>query len=134
MQVMAEEFHGAWAMTLHGLTALPFWLLIAGGLTAYVCFLARPSLADAIAARAGFIKRVLDNKYYFDWFNENVIARCTRFIGRGLWQGADLGLIDGALVNGSARTVGAVAGAGAPGADRLPVLVRARDDPGRRRV
>jgi NADH-quinone oxidoreductase subunit L len=49
------------------------------------------------------------NKYYFDWFNENVIARATRGLGAGLWKVGDQTLIDGALVNGSARVVGVVA-------------------------
>ena len=49
------------------------------------------------------------NKYYFDWFNENVIARATRGLGQGLWKVGDQTLIDGALVNGSARAVGMLA-------------------------
>ena len=52
------------------------------------------------------VYRVLDNKYYFDWFNENVLAPLGRGLGRGLWRVGDQGLIDGLLVNGSARTVG----------------------------
>ena len=44
-----------------------------------------------------------------DWFNEHVLAAATRRVGIGLWKGGDVGLIDGALVNGSARAVGAVA-------------------------
>jgi NADH-quinone oxidoreductase subunit L len=110
MSELSEEFHGAAAMALHGLTALPFWLALGGAVTAWVCFLWRPGIADAIKARTVFINRVLDNKYYFDWFNEKVIAAGARRFGQGLWQGADLRLIDGAIVNGSARAVGAVAG------------------------
>jgi len=55
------------------------------------------------------IMTILENKYYFDWFNENVIAAGARLFGRGLWKGGDVGVIDG-VVNGSARTVGALAG------------------------
>ena len=102
----AEEFHGAWAMALQGLTALPFWLALAGVATAWLCYLFRPGIPDAIRAHTPFINRVLDNKYYFDWFNEHVIAAGARWFGQGLWTGADLGLIDGAIVNGSARVVG----------------------------
>jgi len=110
MHELAEEFHGAAEMALHGLTGLPFWLALAGVVVAYVCYLARPDIPAAIKSRTVFINRVLDNKYYFDWFNENVIAAGARWFGQGLWKGADLGFIDGALVNGSARAVGAVAG------------------------
>ena len=86
-------------------------LALAGFATAWLCYIARPDIPVAIKARAGFIYRVLDNKYYADWFNENVIAAGSRLLGRGLWRGTDMGLIDGLIVNGSARTVGAVAGA-----------------------
>ena len=67
--------------------------------------------------------RVLENKYYMDWFNEHVLAAGARLLGIGLWKGGDVALIDGALVNGSARAVGGVAGVAAPAADRPPVLV-----------
>ncbi len=65
----------------------------------------------AIARSLAPIYRLLDNKYYFDWFNEHVIARLARALGRGLWQGGDRGIIDGLIVNGSARLVGWVAAA-----------------------
>ncbi len=53
---------------------------------------------------------LLENKYYFDWFNENVIARGARGLGVGLWKGGDEAVIDGAMVNGSARGVAWIAG------------------------
>jgi NADH-quinone oxidoreductase subunit L len=53
--------------------------------------------------------RVLENKYYLDWFNEHVLAAGARVLGRGLWKGGDVALIDGLAVNGSARLVGWVA-------------------------
>jgi NADH-quinone oxidoreductase subunit L len=49
------------------------------------------------------------NKYYFDWFNENVLARGGRALGGLLWRVGDQTIIDGGLVNGSARVVGIVA-------------------------
>jgi NADH-quinone oxidoreductase subunit L len=45
-----------------------------------------------------------------DWFNEHVIAPAARFVGLGLWKGGDAGLIDTVLIDGSARTVGGLAG------------------------
>jgi NADH-quinone oxidoreductase subunit L len=54
--------------------------------------------------------RLLVNKYYFDWFNENVLARGGRGLGQLFWKVGDQTMIDGALVNGSARTVGLLAG------------------------
>ncbi|MBC8056308.1 MAG: NADH-quinone oxidoreductase subunit L, partial [Rhizobiales bacterium] len=112
MAALAKEFHGAGAMALHGLKTLPFWLAVAGVAAAYWFYMVSPSIPTAIKARAGFVYRLLDNKYYLDWFNENVIARLARATGRGLWKGGDEGLIDGVLINGSARTVGGIAALG----------------------
>jgi NADH-quinone oxidoreductase subunit L len=69
----------------------------------------QPAIPAAIKARFGFVYRVLENKYYMDWFNENVIAPTARALGTGLWKGGDIGIIDG-LINGSARVVGTLAG------------------------
>jgi NADH-quinone oxidoreductase subunit L len=109
MATMAAAFHGAWAMALHGLSMPPFWLALAGVATAYVFYMVKPEIPAAIKARTGFINRVLENKYFLDWFNEHVLAAGARLVGRGLWKGGDVALIDGAVVNGSARAVGALA-------------------------
>jgi NADH-quinone oxidoreductase subunit L len=109
MKEMAEAFHGAGAMALHGLTSLPFWLALAGVVMAYVFYLVKPAIPAAIKARTGFINRVLENKYYFDWFNENVLAAGARLLGTGLWKGGDVGVIDGVLINGTARGIGGIA-------------------------
>jgi NADH-quinone oxidoreductase subunit L len=109
MAEMASEFHGALAMAVHGLSTLPFWLALSGVVVAYVFYLVKPEIPAAIKARTGFINRVLENKYYLDAFNEKVLAAGARFIGVGLWKGGDVGLIDGAIVNGSARGVGGIA-------------------------
>jgi NADH-quinone oxidoreductase subunit L len=109
MKHLAEHFHSAMAMALHGLQTWPFRLAVAGVATAYWFYMVQPSIPAAIKARTAFINRVLENKYYFDWFNENVLAAGTRLLGRGLWKGGDQGLIDGLLINGSASSVGSLA-------------------------
>lgn len=109
MKEMTEAFHGAGAMALHGLTSLPFWLALAGVVTAYVFYMVKPEIPAAIKARTGFINRILENKYYFDWFNENVLAAGARLLGTGLWKGGDGALIDGVLINGTARGIGGIA-------------------------
>ena len=109
MAELAAFFDGAFAMALHGLVTLPFWLAVAGVATAYVFYMVKPEIPAAIKARTGPINRLLENKYYFDAFNERVLAAGARLLGRGLWKGGDVGLIDGLIVNGSARAVGAFA-------------------------
>jgi len=106
MKELAENFHGAGAMALHALTSLPFWLAAAGVACAWWFYLKQPSLPVAIARRFSPIVSLLENKYYMDWINEHLIAPAARAMGRGLWKGGDLGLIDGVAINGSAAAVG----------------------------
>jgi NADH-quinone oxidoreductase subunit L len=107
MSEMAKHFHGAGAMALHGLSTLPFWLALAGVVTAWYFYLRNPAIPAAIKARFQFVYTLLENKYYMDWFNENVLAPLARGMGQGLWKRGDEGTIDGAI-NGSARLVGGV--------------------------
>ncbi|WP_374584999.1 NADH-quinone oxidoreductase subunit L [Ideonella dechloratans] len=111
MEELAHEFHGPLAMGLHAFTSLPFLLALAGVVTAYVFYMVAPSIPATLARVLAPVVRVLEKKYYMDWINENIIAAGARLIGRGLWKGGDVGLIDGLLVNGSARVVGWCAGA-----------------------
>jgi NADH-quinone oxidoreductase subunit L len=78
--------------------------------TAWLCFLKRPELADQAERRFRLAYRILTEKYYFDWFNEQVLAPIARGIGVGLWKGGDQILIDGAMVNGTAESVGWLGG------------------------
>jgi NADH-quinone oxidoreductase subunit L len=108
---LAGEFHGPAAFVLHGLQSPAVWLAAAGVLTAWYLYLKRPALAGEIRSRAGALYTLLANKYYFDAFNEKVIAGGSRALGRVLWRGGDVAIIDGAAVNGSARLVGWLANA-----------------------
>ncbi len=108
MEELASQFHGAAAMGVHAVSSLPLWLAIAGVALAYLFYMVRPDIPTAIKARFGGVYRLLDNKYYLDWFNENFIARLARGAGRGLWKGGDEAIIDGAI-NGSANAMGGLA-------------------------
>ena len=110
MEELAKLFHGPVQMALHGLTAAPFWLALAGVVLAWYMYMRNPALPAAIKARCGPLYTLLDNKYYLDWFNENVLARGARVLGTGLWKFGDQKVIDGALVNGSWKLVGWVSG------------------------
>jgi NADH-quinone oxidoreductase subunit L len=107
--VLAElrrEFHGAGAFLLHGLTGLPVLLSLAGVGVAWYAYLRNPALPEAIRQRASALHTLLVNKYYLDEFNERVLARGARGLGGIFWRIGDVAVIDGALVNGSARLVG----------------------------
>ena len=110
MTVLSAEFHGPAQLALHGLTSAPFWLALAGVASSYYLYIVNPSLPAAIKARVQPLYSLLENKYYLDWFNENVLARGARALGTGLWKVGDQTLIDGVLVNGSWKAVGWVSG------------------------
>jgi NADH-quinone oxidoreductase subunit L len=103
---VGADFGGPVRFGLHGLISPPFWFAVAGAATAWVFFLKRPEWAEQAARRYRLVYRILCEKYYFDWFNEKILAALTRGVGVGLWKGGDETLIDGAMVNGTAATVG----------------------------
>ena len=107
---LAHHFHDPVSFAAEAFGHPPFWLALAGVVTAWFVFLQRPQIADAFANALAPLRRLLENKYFFDWFNENIIAASTRGLGRGFWKIGDQAVIDGALVNGSAGLVATLAG------------------------
>ena len=110
MEEMAHAFHGWLPMALHSVTTLPLWLALAGVGTAYYMYMVNPAVPTAIKKTFMPVFTLLENKYYMDWINENILARGARGLGTGLWRGGDQAFIDGTLVNGSWKVVGWVAG------------------------
>ncbi|MBQ5939059.1 MULTISPECIES: NADH-quinone oxidoreductase subunit L [unclassified Massilia] len=106
MEALREEFHGAAAMAIHGLQTAPFWLALAGVALAYYCYMVNPRVPAWFYAKFKPLHTLLDNKYYMDKFNQFVFAGGARAVGGGLWKVGDRGLIDGLMVNGSAKLVG----------------------------
>ena len=106
MKELAEAFHGPLAMALHAFSTLPFWLALAGVVLSYYMYMINPALPAAIKRAVQPLYTLLENKYYMDWINENILARAARGLGFGLWRGGDQALIDGAVVNGSWKRVG----------------------------
>ena len=107
---MGSEYHGLFAFVAHGFTAMPFLLGLAGFGTAWMCYLHRPELPTRVADRFKLVYRILVRKYGFDEFNELVFAGGARGTGRALWQLGDVRIIDGFIVDGSARLVGWISG------------------------
>lgn len=107
---LAAHFHGAGAMALHALSTLPFWLAVAGVASAWFLYQVRTDLPDWFAGRFRLVYRILENKYGFDQFNDWFFAGGARRLGTWLWKGGDVTVIDGWLVNGTARLVGRLAG------------------------
>jgi NADH-quinone oxidoreductase subunit L len=110
MVELGQAFHGPLQMAIHAFSTLPFWLALGGVALSYYMYMVNPALPAAIKRNAMPIFNMLENKYYLDWINENILARGTRALGAGLWKVGDQKLIDGLVVNGSWKLVGAIAG------------------------
>jgi len=108
MEQLAKQFHGVVPMMLHGLTTLPFWFALAGLVTAWYLYIARPDLPAVLRRKAGVLVTILMEKYGFDRFNDWFFAGGARLVGGGLWKGGDVAVIDG-FINGLARAIGWIA-------------------------
>ncbi len=106
MTAMSKDFHGAWAMVKHSFTSLPLWLAIAGAVTAYVCYIAKPELPGKIRTALALPVKILEEKYGFDRFNDWFFAAGARNVGKALWKFGDVTIIDGLFVNGTAKLIG----------------------------
>jgi NADH-quinone oxidoreductase subunit L len=104
----AKIFHGPVAMVAHALYTPPLYLALAGAVMAWYMYLINPAVPAAIARALRPLIVVMENKYYLDWFNENVLARGARALGVAFWKGGDRGVIEGGVVNASWKLVGAV--------------------------
>ena len=100
-----EEWRGVGAFIVHGLRSLPFWLAVAGIVTTWYLYVVKPALPARIKTVLGPIYTLLDNKYYFDRFNDWFFAGGARGTGGVLSNVGDRVIIDG-IINGSARLVG----------------------------
>jgi len=108
-----EHFHGALAFGLHFVAAPAFWLAFAGFAAATYIYLFNPSIAERAAKALALPRRILENKYGFDDFNQAIFARGSLRLGRAFWRGGDVAVIDGVIVDGSATFV-----------DRLAAVIR----------
>ena len=108
MADLKENIHDWVSMALHGFTAAPFWLALAGVVVAFVFYMVKPAIPAAIMAASKKIGlyQVLEGKYGVDWVYENIFARGARVFGTVFWKVGDQAIIDGAIVNGSWKVVG----------------------------
>ncbi|WP_161499952.1 NADH-quinone oxidoreductase subunit L [Rhodoferax sp. TS-BS-61-7] len=106
MAELAGIFHGPLQMAVHAFSTAPFWLALAGVVTSYLMYMVFPAVPTAIKRNVMPLFNLLENKYYLDWINENILARGARALGTGLWKVGDQAVIDGTVVNGSWKLVG----------------------------
>jgi NADH-quinone oxidoreductase subunit L len=102
---LAREFHNPVEFTLNALTSPTLCLAAGGVLLAWVLYLKKPHWPGIIQSRIQPIYVLLENKYYFDWFNEHIIAGLSKWFGGLFWKWGDQTVIDTGVVNGSAWLV-----------------------------
>jgi NADH-quinone oxidoreductase subunit L len=108
MKELAGLIHGPVELAVHSLFTPALWLAVSGVVIAWYMYLVNPSVPAALLKTFKPLHTLLVNKYYLDWFNENVLAKSARGLGIGFWKGGDQGLIEGAVVNASWKLVGLI--------------------------
>ena len=103
---LGEHYTGIGGFLAHGVMAPPFLLAMAGVATAAFFYLKRPDIPAMIKDRLSLVYKVLENNYGFDAFYDSFFAGGSRKLGRLLSNIGDTKLIDGLLVNGTAKSVG----------------------------
>jgi len=107
---LGESFHGSAQFIVHAMQGPAVYLAAAGALTAWYLYLHRPDIPETLRQKMSGLYNLLDNKYYFDDLYIKGFAAGGRNIGQFLWSKGDELIIDGVLVNGTANTVGRLAG------------------------
>ena len=107
---MGEHYPGPAKFFLEGFLHWPFLLAVAGFVVTWIMYIKRPELPDILAARVRVVYEILMNKYGFDELYQFLFAGGARGIGGLLWRVGDRGLIDGLIVNGTARMVAQFSG------------------------
>jgi len=107
---IGEEFGSWWSFALRSLMHPVLYLVLAGVGSAWALYIKWPHLPDVIDAKLKPLRVVLENKYYFDWINENIIAPGSRLLGTVFWKGGDTAIIDRTIIDGSAGFIGWFAG------------------------
>lgn len=102
---VAESYHGQVSFVLHGLTGPAVWFALAGFVMAWYFYMKKPQAADQVKEKILPIYNLLMNKYWFDNIYQKVFAEGSVSLGKAFWKIGDVGLIDGLLVNGSAKMV-----------------------------
>ncbi|MBS0570835.1 MAG: hypothetical protein JSS28_09515 [Proteobacteria bacterium] len=105
----AAPFAGVWETILEGFTGLPFLYALAGFAVATYVYLFNPAVADRAKKMLYPVWKMLDRKYWVDDLYQTIFARGGFKLGRGLWKGGDVGVMDNIVIDGTSFGVGRVA-------------------------
>lgn len=102
---LATEYRGNKLMALEAGQTLPFWLAVAGIITAWLFTARFPQWSQQLKKKFAWIYAILVRKYGFDDFNQIVLVRGTRDTGHLFYDVSDVKIIDGVCVNGSGQAI-----------------------------
>lgn len=102
---MAQTYHGFIQQAFHSVITLPFWFATAGVVTAWWVVIPMPEIRARLSKRLPVIEKILLLQYGFDWFNDHVIVKSTRWLATVFFKTGDLKILDHYIVDGSGRGI-----------------------------
>ncbi len=103
---MGKDYPGTWQYFVEGFFHWPFILVVAGFIVTWYMYVKRPELPGKLAGHIQLVYEILVRKYGFDELYQFLFVGGARRIGGLFWRVGDENLIDGLMVNGTARAVG----------------------------
>ena len=113
MEELAREFHGPVAMASTRSPLPIFWLALAGVVLAWFFYLRRPDIPAALKRRFALHLPPARQQVLLRLVQRERACARRAPAGTGCGSGGDVGIIDGILIDGSARTVGGIAASAA---------------------
>jgi len=106
LEHVGAHYTGQWGMIQHGIASWPFVLAMTGVASAWYIYMKNPQIAENTRQKFSFIYKMLDKKYWMDELYVKIFCDGSRALGKGFWKAGDVALIDGLIINGSAKMVG----------------------------
>lgn len=102
---LKEHYHGIGSFVAHAFQGYAIYLAFAGIICAWFLYLKQPQLAESLKQKLQIPYKVLLNKYGIDELYQMLFATGARKVGAFCDSFGDRLLIDGLVVNGSAKIV-----------------------------
>ncbi|MEN9434996.1 MAG: hypothetical protein RLZZ422_2585, partial [Pseudomonadota bacterium] len=109
-QVLREDYHGISSFILHGLMGAPFWLMLAGIGSAWYLYLKNDNALDWLNSKLKAPRKVLENQYYFDAFNQGFFAKGALYLGNSFVALIERLIIEVTIIGSITRSISWLAG------------------------
>ena len=106
---LQAHWHGPWQFVLHAFGGPAIYLALAGVAVAWYCYLVNPAITERLSRPLSIPRRILERKYWMDELYLNLMAPLGLALGGLLYRTGDQRVIDGTVVNGTARGVARLA-------------------------